>query len=517
MKKIYSFFLINLFIQSLFAQTDFITWQLFKYKQSTYYLYGTSKKYIELIHNDFIKFEPNMNFYFNVKFRNDDVKCYDQIISGAADTKDWGILTNTYFGNYRSPSLFSIIPGYTVELGESRFDFLIPSSGFEKWNMRFKNGAVYDSVVIQGQGKYVGQVLEEVTDTLVNYHTKFYLKGTRIYPIKDSTCFILSKNYGFKKFLSITNLLKQSIVSYNIFGLKSSSKTVGFQPPKFEDYFNYKSGDVILRKEANIYTRDSITSVSKNNDSVIYIFDSQTKFIDNNTVRKDYNLKNVYSKSMLGLLQAPTSWPTLSNFYKIRQSIFKELNSYTYYYALPYELIVEGKDTIIRREYRYEGTAYDTTYCSVNQRDMTQGGESRNLVFDTKHGYDGFVNMFYKYNQNLEYVLVTNKDIDILGYKKVDGKVEGSIIFPPTEANKINNKFEDNKMLTIFPNPTHDLLTIQSSSLLLKILIYNSNGIKVIETTGTETIDVSTIPVGLYLLKIWDAQGNRLIKKFEKR
>ena len=503
--------------QQVFAQADFIRWQLFKYKQPTYYIFGDTKKYVELIHNDFIKFEPTENFYFNVKFRNEEIKCYDQIISGASDTKQWGVLSNTYFGRYRNPAPFTVVEGYTFDYRESRFDFLIPGKGFEKWNVKFKYGSKYDSIVIQGQGKYLGQVLGNVLDTLVNYYTKFYLKGIRIYPIKDSVCFILSKNYGFKKFLSITDLFNQSLVSYEMFGFKNSEKIMGFQPPKFEDYFKYVAGDVTLRKDYGLYIRDSITNVLRTKDSIVYTFDSQSRFIDSTKITKRYNLKNVYPKSMLGLLNSPTSWPILSNFYKMGTLIDKDLNIYTRYYALPYELLIEGKDTIIRREYRYEGSAYDSTYCSMSINESPQFGYWRNLVFDTKHGYNGFVNMSYAYNEKLEEILVVFNEIEILGYKNYDGKVEGSLDFPPVIVNALYDKFSYNQSLIIFPNPAHEQLTLKSTLTFDKLIIYQSNGNKILETTATQTIDISSLPQGLYLLEAWNLEGKRVSKKIEKR
>ncbi|TAH24414.1 MAG: T9SS C-terminal target domain-containing protein [Cytophagales bacterium] len=71
--------------------------------------------------------------------------------------------------------------------------------------------------------------------------------------------------------------------------------------------------------------------------------------------------------------------------------------------------------------------------------------------------------------------------------------------------------------LTIYPNPTNEILKISTRLQLARLVVYQSNGIKVLETKATENLDVSALPEGLYLLEAWDMEGRRVLRKFEKR
>lgn len=71
--------------------------------------------------------------------------------------------------------------------------------------------------------------------------------------------------------------------------------------------------------------------------------------------------------------------------------------------------------------------------------------------------------------------------------------------------------------LTLYPNPTNALLQITTSLQIAKLVVYQSNGTKVLESKAIENLDVSVLPEGLYLLEAWDMEGRRVLKKFEKR
>ncbi len=85
------------------------------------------------------------------------------------------------------------------------------------------------------------------------------------------------------------------------------------------------------------------------------------------------------------------------------------------------------------------------------------------------------------------------------------------------EVNSIENLTNNFTALTLYPNPTTATLGIHTSLQLAKLVVYQSNGTKVLESKATETLDVSALPEGLYLLEAWDMEGRRVLKKFEKR
>ena len=71
--------------------------------------------------------------------------------------------------------------------------------------------------------------------------------------------------------------------------------------------------------------------------------------------------------------------------------------------------------------------------------------------------------------------------------------------------------------LTLYPNPTNGILQISTSLQIAKLVVYQSNGTKVLEIKATENLDVSALPEGLYLLEAIDTEERRVLKKFEKR
>ena len=71
-----------------------------------------------------------------------------------------------------------------------------------------------------------------------------------------------------------------------------------------------------------------------------------------------------------------------------------------------------------------------------------------------------------------------------------------------------NNVIEIKENLKLFPNPTKDMLLLETES---KITIYNAQGLLLQETAGKQ-IDLSAYPAGIYLLKVND-EMYKLIKQ----
>ncbi|WP_395065327.1 T9SS type A sorting domain-containing protein [Flavobacterium sp.] len=105
-------------------------------------------------------------------------------------------------------------------------------------------------------------------------------------------------------------------------------------------------------------------------------------------------------------------------------------------------------------------------------------------------------------NDNLLYVWGIN-NVGQLG----DGT--NSIIQIPTQllcAPLSLNEFNKPK-ITIYPNPTKDILNITSTTALQKTIIYNLLGAKVYEQLYNETIDVSSLSIGMYILQVFSEDG----------
>lgn len=73
----------------------------------------------------------------------------------------------------------------------------------------------------------------------------------------------------------------------------------------------------------------------------------------------------------------------------------------------------------------------------------------------------------------------------------------------------------DKEGFTIYPNPVNNLLNIKSTSIIKSAVIYNLLGKQILKTSD-DSIDVSKLNSGIYILKIEDELGNVFSKKWIK-
>lgn len=77
------------------------------------------------------------------------------------------------------------------------------------------------------------------------------------------------------------------------------------------------------------------------------------------------------------------------------------------------------------------------------------------------------------------------------------------------------------KFITVGPNPTHDVVTVNTTVALQDLRLYNINGAMVSISAGDGvnpvTIDLGTMPAGIYMLTVDDTQGGRSIFKIIKK
>ena len=70
--------------------------------------------------------------------------------------------------------------------------------------------------------------------------------------------------------------------------------------------------------------------------------------------------------------------------------------------------------------------------------------------------------------------------------------------------------------ITIFPNPSNDVIQILSTSKNLKTLVYNAHGKLVLSDINTKKIDVSGLSKGVYIVECVDEFGTKKYTKFIK-
>lgn len=67
--------------------------------------------------------------------------------------------------------------------------------------------------------------------------------------------------------------------------------------------------------------------------------------------------------------------------------------------------------------------------------------------------------------------------------------------------------FESNTKISVFPNPTKDILTINSEKILEKSVLFDVFGKKVKSFGNANVIDISNVSTGVYILKITTSEG----------
>lgn len=85
------------------------------------------------------------------------------------------------------------------------------------------------------------------------------------------------------------------------------------------------------------------------------------------------------------------------------------------------------------------------------------------------------------------------------------------------EVNGINDAKDSNLRIKLFPNPAHSILYIEMDPITMvdKIEIFNMLGSKVLvsemnHTFGYNTVDVSSLSQGMYILRAKDIKGNTI-------
>ena len=87
----------------------------------------------------------------------------------------------------------------------------------------------------------------------------------------------------------------------------------------------------------------------------------------------------------------------------------------------------------------------------------------------------------------------------------------------PDSACIIYNGIHDlgaNLLLQLFPDPGHSVVYLRTNLVNFNISIYDVNGICIRILESTDTVDISDLPIGLYLFTIRDSIGNITARKF---
>ena len=138
--------------------------------------------------------------------------------------------------------------------------------------------------------------------------------------------------------------------------------------------------------------------------------------------------------------------------------------------------------------------------------------------FKNRDGLGGFSELRVISTQVISPRYISTADIDGDGFTDI---VSASAFDNKVAWYRSSGVFsiDDNYLfdVLIYPNPTTGILTIKSQKGISEIEIYNQLGQLVLSNSSQNTIDISSVSQGLYLMKITNQQGNFGISKIIKK
>ncbi len=104
-------------------------------------------------------------------------------------------------------------------------------------------------------------------------------------------------------------------------------------------------------------------------------------------------------------------------------------------------------------------------------------------------------------------------------YFTANSNSQGYEIWKITDSTLSSANSQNSKMVSIFPNPTEDFITVQlENESDFNLELYNLIGEKVAHFNNQKTIDISNLTAGMYFVKVIDLENNiesshKIIKK----
>ena len=138
-------------------------------------------------------------------------------------------------------------------------------------------------------------------------------------------------------------------------------------------------------------------------------------------------------------------------------------------------------------------------------------------------GLDGYPRVMYEYGQGWlpigydepEYGIVTHTDLNVfdgdvmVGYRSVD---ENDLLKVKYLASALGIPSISGEEVTLSPNPSSDVIVIQSSAPIITIRIRDSKG-SLVSTTTMPTADIRALSSGVYLVEV-ETQEGTVTKRF---
>ena len=384
--------------------------------------------------------------------------------------------------------LLAFSDGYFYSFSDSIL-FLPTIKKDSSWFSPIKGSTSYNSLKFTCDNIFLDTIIGNVVDSVKLISIQSYYNSSPVTSGFDTLQLILSKNYGFKQFVSFFHAKEIPLI-----GLDSGFTKAGFELPQFSTYFHLSVGDIIIWKRyddpfdimipnTTNYYKDSITSVSLFPDSVFYYV---------------FRTYDTGSQSNLFL-----------NYYKNK---FKALTFSTSIYCTDksinnswgwgqYEALIESSpihityDSIINRNYGFNGMFYDTTNCSGYSIADAWGGEQYNTYYGLTSHYVGSTGGTTTFS------------------------IVGSIINGVQIGNVWNvglNEITNERTFEIYPNPNNGEQISIAGENLKAIEILNLQGQLILKSDVYDKITplpIISLAKGIYFVKALFKTNKIVVKK----
>ncbi|MBU2929429.1 T9SS type A sorting domain-containing protein [Winogradskyella psychrotolerans] len=151
-------------------------------------------------------------------------------------------------------------------------------------------------------------------------------------------------------------------------------------------------------------------------------------------------------------------------------------------------------------------TKYTGEFTVFELFSSTDYGETWDTIYNEQLLSIGSTSASYKFEDDAVTVYVGTYDLGLMEYT-IDLEVLGTPDYT-----------EDDQAMAVYPNPTSGLLHVDlKDAAVTQVAVYNVSGAKVMTFNGTETLDLSNLASGIYVLRIQDSNNVVGFKRIVKQ
>lgn len=469
-------------------------WALFPYQTDMYYYLEGSTSLFSCKHDSVSTDGVTTNYYFNTKAPEGiSQECFDSLINFKVDTFFSEVPYQMQF-TQKGDSLinyteyYCTMPAIFKPWAAVGTSWIVPNNA--PWSTFSEVEITCDSIVL---GNFLG-----VTDSLKYFsvHTETPITGWHTI---DMANYVLSKHYGLIRFLPFYYLLKPTscpdcFKCYDLIGWNGIGSSAGYQGPKWEDWIKLVPGDFL--KYHHNYSNPSGTGFYATTALILNV----THYTDSVVIQYENHLGEIfeYAYHKKALFNAITT-ATWRLFYLPESPYQSELDEYV-------GQMDRGSPMLDTISYPGYSNYFQELITTNQQNEINCTIEP---LIEHKHviRWDSYIGVMF------EDKLVGDSWFN---YGIVGGIING-VSFGNLQPVSIDESFNTENAITIFPNPAYNLIQFQiDANSYTQYFIYDITGkCHITNQTVSGKIDISGLPKGTYILNLISDTGSR-VGKFVK-